>query len=173
VKVGEGDDVEFMDHAPRTDRIALVVDDDAFVLSAMAELLSEEGYDVHTSSNGFSALRQVAEYRPVVILLDVVLPERSGADVLAELRGDPATRDIAIVLVTANPHCLTEAQIAEADAVVVKPFDVDELLQTVHRAVLRAATRHAEVVPVAALTQHEPASRQRRTASARRTRGRR
>ncbi len=173
MKVGEGDDVELMDHAPRTDRIALVVDDDAFVLSAMAELLSEEGYDVHTSSNGFSALRQVAEYRPVVILLDVVLPERSGADVLAELRGDPATRDIAIVLVTANPHCLTEAQIAEADAVVVKPFDVDELLQTVNRAVLRAATRHAEVVPVAALTQHEPASRQRRTASARRTRGRR
>jgi|SRR5438105_184986 len=162
-----------MDHAPRTDRIALVVDDDAFMVSAMAELLSEEGFDVHTSSNGFSALRQAAEYRPIVILLDVLLPERSGGDVLAELRSDPATRDGAIVLVTANPQCLTEAQIAEADAVVLKPFDVAELLQTVHRAVLRAATRHAEVVPVVALAHRPPASRQRRSAGARRTRGRR
>jgi two-component system KDP operon response regulator KdpE len=162
-----------MEHASRSDRIALVVDDDVFVVSAIAELLSEEGYDVHTSSNGFSALRQAAEYKPAVILLDLVLPERSGGDVLAELRADPATRDIAIVLVTGNPQLLTEAQIAEADDVVVKPFDVDDLLQTVHRAVQHAAVRHAEVVPVAATAHRDPASRQRRPTTARRTRGRR
>jgi len=162
-----------MDHAPRTDRIALVVDDDAFVLSAMAELLSEEGYDVHTSSNGFSALRRAAEYRPVVILLDLVLPERSGGDVLAELRADPATRDIAVVLVTGNPQFLTEAQIAEADGVVLKPFDVDELLQTVYRAIQKAANRRAEVVPVAAMAHRLQTSRQRRATATRRTRGRR
>src|SRR5712692_8468307 len=162
-----------VEHVTRSDRIALVVDDDVFVLSAMAELLSEDGYDVHTSSNGFSALRQAAEYRPVVVLLDVMLPERSGGEVLAELRADPATRDIAIVLVTGNPQLVTEAQIAESDGVVVKPFDIDDLLQTVHRAVQRASTRHAEVVPVAATSHREPASRQRRPTSARRTRGRR
>jgi CheY-like chemotaxis protein len=162
-----------VEHVTRSDRIALVVDDDVFVLSAMAELLAEEGYDVHTSSNGFSALRQAAEYTPVVILLDLVLPERSGGDVLAELRAEPATRDVAIVLVTGNPQFLTEAQVAEADGVVVKPFDVDELLQTVHRAVQRASTRRAEVVPVAATSHREPTSRQRRAATGRRTRGRR
>src|ERR1700716_710007 len=131
-----------VEHVTRSDRIALVVDDDVFVLSAMAELLYEDGFDVHTSSNGFSALRQAAEYRPAVILLDVVLPERSGADVLAELRADPATHDVAIVLVTGNPQLVTEAQIAQSDGLVVKPFDVDELLTTVHRAVQRAASRH-------------------------------
>src|ERR1700738_735094 len=115
-----------MDHATRSDRIALVVDDDVFVLSAMAELLYEDGFDVHTSSNGFSALRQAAEYRPAVILLDVVLPERSGGDVLAELRADPVTHDIAIVLVTGNPQLLTDVQTAQSNGVVVKPFDVDE-----------------------------------------------
>ena len=162
-----------VEHVTRSDRIALVVDDDVFVLSAMAELLAEEGYDVHTSSNGFSALRQAAEYKPIVILLDLVLPERSGGDVLAELRADPATRDIAIVLVTGNPQFLTEAQIADADGVVVKPFDVDDLVQTVHRAVQRAAVRHAEVVPVPVTSHREPASRQRRPTTARRTRGRR
>ena len=162
-----------VEHVTRSDRIALVVDDDVFVLSAMAELLSEEGYDVHTSSNGFSALRQASEYKPAVILLDLVLPERSGGDVMAELRADPATHDIAIVLVTANAQFLTEAQIAEADGLVMKPFDVDDLLQTVHRAVQRASTRRAEVVPVAATSHREPASRQRRPTSTRRTRGRR
>jgi CheY-like chemotaxis protein len=172
-KAGEGDVDNMVEHVARSDRVALVVDDDVFVLSAMAELLSEEGYDVHTSSNGFSALRQAAEYKPIVILLDLVLPERSGGDVLAELRADPATRDVAIVLVTGNPQFLTEAEIADADAVVVKPFDIDDLVQTVHRAVLRAATRYAEAVPVAALLHREPASRQHRPTSARRTRGRR
>jgi two-component system KDP operon response regulator KdpE len=162
-----------MDHAPRSDRTALVVDDDVFVLSAIAELLSEDGYDVHTSSNGFSALRQAAEYRPAVILLDLVLPERSGADVLAELRADPATHDVAIVLVTANPQLLTEAQIAETDGVVVKPFDIDDLLKTVHRAVQRACSRRAEVVPVTVTSHREPAPRQRRTSVPRRSRGRR
>lgn len=162
-----------MDHAPRLDRIALVVDDDVFVLSAMAELLSEEGFDVHTSSNGFSALRQAAEYRPAVILLDLVLPERSGAEVLAELRNDPATHDIAIVLVTANPHLLTDAELAESDGVVIKPFDIDDLLKTVYRAVQRATSRRAEVVPVTATSHREPAVRQRRQATARRSRGRR
>src|SRR4030081_2331895 len=162
-----------VEHVTRSDRSALVVDDDVFVLSAMAELLSEEGYDVHTSSNGFSALRQAAEYPPAVVLLDLVLPERSGGDVLAELRADPATRDVAIVLVTGNPQLLTEAQMAEADGVVIKPFDVDDLLQTIHRAVLRASARRAEVVPVAATSHRAPAARQRRATSARHTRGRR
>jgi CheY-like chemotaxis protein len=162
-----------MDFATRSDRIALVVDDDAFVVSAVAEMLEEEGYDVHTSSNGFSALRQAAEYRPVVILLDLMLPERSGMEVLADLRADPVTHDIAIVLVTGNPQLLTEAQIAEADGVILKPFDVDDLLKTVHRAVQRASTRRAEVVPVAAASHPVPAARQRGRAGARRTRGRR
>src|SRR5205085_1073808 len=53
-----------MDHAAGVDRTALVVDDDVFMLSALAELLEEEGYDVHTASNGFSALRQVQSFRP-------------------------------------------------------------------------------------------------------------
>src|SRR5438067_2686825 len=134
-----------MDHAPRTDRIALVVDDDAFMVSAMAELLSEEGYDVHTSSNGFSALRQAAEFRPAVVVLDLLLPERSGADVLADLKADPATHDIGVVLVTGNADLLTPALIAQSDAVLAKPFNVDELVATVNRAVQRAATRRAEV----------------------------
>jgi two-component system KDP operon response regulator KdpE len=161
-----------MDRAPRLERSALVVDDDVFVLSALAEVLSEEGYDVHTASNGFSAMRQAAEVRPAVILLDLALPERSGNEVLAELRCDAATRDVAIVIVTGHPERLSDALLEEADGVVGKPFDVPELLSIVHRAVQRASTRQAEVAPVATMGHREPAARTRRGTGVRHTRHR-
>ena len=91
-----------MEHAPRLERTALVVDDDVFIVSALAELLEDDGFDVQTATNGFSALRRAIESRPSVVVLDLALPERSGQELLADLRAEPTTRDLAIVLVTAN-----------------------------------------------------------------------
>jgi DNA-binding response OmpR family regulator len=162
-----------MDRAPRLERTALVVDDDAFVVSALAEVLSEDGYDVHTASNGFSAVRFAQAYRPAVVLLDLALPERSGTEVLAELRGSSSTHDMAIVIVTANPRQLTAAQLADIDGVVAKPFDIAELLETVHSALQRATLRQVEVAPVAAISHRGLAARIRRSGGARRSRGRR
>jgi DNA-binding response OmpR family regulator len=162
-----------MERMPRSERTALVVDDDIFVLSALAELLSEEGYDVHTASNGFSGVRMAMECRPAVVLLDLALPERSGTEVLAALRGDAATRDVAIVVVTGNPHTLTEAQLAETDGVVGKPFEVTELMATVQHAVRKATIRQAEVAPIAPTSHATLAARQRRTSGVRHTGGRR
>ena len=160
-----------MEHATRADRTALVVDDDVFVVSALAEILEEDGYDVHTASNGFSALRQAGELHPAVVLLDLALPERSGVELLRDLRSDPITRDIAIVIVTAYADRLTEAQLAEIDGLIIKPFDVVELSSTVQRAMQRAANRRAEVAPVLAAAHRDSAVRSRRVAS--RSRGRR
>jgi len=134
-----------------------VVDDDAFVVSALAEVLEQDGFVVHVSSNGFSAARLARESRPSVVLLDWMLPERSGGDVLADLRGDTATSDMAIVVVTANARLLTAEQVAHTDGVVEKPFDVSELLAIVHRAVLRGVQRETEVAPVAARWHRDPA----------------
>jgi two-component system KDP operon response regulator KdpE len=150
-----------------------VVDDDVFMVAALAEVLTEDGYDVHTASNGFSAARQAAEYRPTVVLLDLMLPERSGSEVLDELRGDPATRDIAIVVVTGHAEQVSEGVIEQADGVIGKPFDVQDLLTTVHKAVQRALTRHAEVAPVVASAHREPPARSRRATGVRHSRGRR
>jgi two-component system, OmpR family, KDP operon response regulator KdpE len=158
-----------MEYASPQRRTALVVDDDMFILAAVAELLSEEGYDIHTASNGFSALRQATELRPDVILLDLVLPERSGTEVLSELRANPATRDMAIVVMTGYPDALSDAQQAEIDGLVAKPFDEHELLATLHRGMQRAASRRAEVAPVAAGAHHAQAGRARRAANAHHT----
>jgi CheY-like chemotaxis protein len=161
-----------MERASRVNRTALVVDDDVFLLAAMAELLSEEGYDVHTASNGFSALRVAIECQPSVILLDLALPERPGHEVLAELRAETATRDVAIVVVTGHPDKLSEAQMAQTDGIVAKPFDVSELLQTVRRAVLRAPGRRAEVARIAATGHREAPVGSRRPSGVHHTRPR-
>jgi DNA-binding response OmpR family regulator len=168
-----GDIDRSMDRIPRAERTALIVDDDVFVLSALAEVLSEDGYDVHTASNGFSAMRQAREFRPSVILLDLVLPERTGGDVLTELRADPATHDLAVVIVTGHAEGLTETLLSEADGVIAKPFDVDELMTLVQRALQRAACRHhTEVAPVAAFGHREVAPRAHLASAGRRPRGR-
>ena len=162
-----------MEHAPRLDRTALVVDDDVFIVSALAELLEEDGFDVHTATNGFSALRHAQELRPAVILLDLALPERSGKELLEDFRGDPLTRDLAIVVVTGYADRLSERQRAEADGVIAKPWDQVELLEVIQAAMLRAATRRAEVAPITASSHRQPGVRPRHPASARHTRGRR
>src|SRR5438876_12037581 len=126
-----------MDRASRLDRTALIVDDDVFIVAALAELLEEDGYDVHTASNGFSAMRQALQYRPSVIFLDLVMPERSGGDILSELRADAGIRDIVIVVVTGNAQLLTDVQVPEADGLLNNAFDVRELVTTVPQAVHR------------------------------------
>lgn len=168
-----GESSQSMEHASRADRTALVVDDDIFVVSALAEILEEEGFDVHTATNGFSAQRLANELRPAIMLLDLALPERSGIDLLKDLRSEPNTRDMAIVIVTGHIDRLPETQVGEIDGLVTKPFDIAELTSTVQRAMQRAAIRRAEVAPapVVALVHRDGPVRNRRVAS--RTRGRR
>ena len=144
-----------------------------FVLAALAELLEEDGYDVHTASNGFSALRQAVELHPAVMLLDLSLPERSGREVLEDLRAEPSTRDMAIVVVSGRPDSLSESDVAQTDGVIGKPYDEIELLAVVHHAVQRAAIRRAEVAPVAAVSHRAQGVGARREPATRRSRGRR
>jgi DNA-binding response OmpR family regulator len=159
-----------MDRAHTT---ALVVDDDVCVRALLSELLLEEGFDVSQASNGFSGLRVASETHPQVILLDLVLPEVSGVDVLRELRQNQVTRDAAIVIVSGNTEVLSARQLAEADAVVAKPFDINALVATVHQVLARARHLASEVAPVAPASAHHDGSRRSRLPGPlRRTRGR-
>src|SRR5438105_2768321 len=161
-----------MDRPSRREASALVVDDDVHVRSLLAELLEEQGYDVITASNGFSGLRLAAERQPRLVLLDLMLPELSGVDVLSELRSAPGTRDTAVVVVTGNPQSLSEVQRSEIDGLVSKPFDLTDLIAVTQVAVLRASTRHAEVPPIVAPL-HPPIVRTRAAPATRGARGRR
>ncbi|MDL2718761.1 MAG: response regulator, partial [Acidobacteriota bacterium] len=78
----------------------LVVDDDAQVRALLVALLKPRGYVTRTAASAEEAQEQLKAFRPDVILLDLHLPGRSGQDILAELRADPVTRLLPVIMIT-------------------------------------------------------------------------
>jgi len=116
----------------------LVVDDEPDITALVAYHLAREGYRVSTAGNGAEALKAARNERPDLVVLDLMLPDVSGYEVLRELRGGTSTGEIGVILLTARKE---EADRIEgltrgADDYVVKPFAPKELVLRVG-AVLR------------------------------------
>ena len=79
----------------------LVVDDDDGALYLLVDILSEEGFDVLSANNGASALEQLYLEQPDVLLLDLAMPGLNGYDVLREVRDNPTTKNLPVILLTA------------------------------------------------------------------------
>ena len=120
----------------------LVVEDDAAILSGIVDLLTGEGFKVVSARDGVKAMRLYASEKPDLILLDIMIPEKSGYDVCREVRRSDAVTPI--VMLTAKGEEIDKVVGLEigADDYVVKPFSVKELL-----ARIRAALRRAGVKP--------------------------
>ena len=120
---------------------ALVVaaDDERDIVELVAIVLERGGYEVATATTGADALELVRHRRPDVCVLDGIMPGLGGFEVLQELRSDPATAGVRVLILTATVD--EEREIRrhgiEPDAFMKKPFDGDALLATVER--LRAA----------------------------------
>lgn len=122
----------------------LVVDDEADITALVAYHLAKAGYRVSTAASGVEALNAVREERPDLVVLDLMLPGRSGFDVLSELRGRPETKDVGVVLLTAKkdePDRIKGLSLG-ADDYLAKPFSPQELVLRVG-AVLRRLTAPA------------------------------
>ncbi|HZH41366.1 MAG TPA: response regulator [Gemmatimonadales bacterium] len=122
----------------------LVVDDEPDITALVAYHLAKAGYRVSTAASGVEALNAVREERPDLVVLDLMLPGRSGFDVLAELRGRPETKDVGVVLLTAKkdePDRIKGLSLG-ADDYLAKPFSPQELVLRVG-AVLRRLTAPA------------------------------
>lgn len=85
---------------PRKSQTILVVDDKLDTLLLVRELLSSRGYNVTTASDADEALQSIQTEKPDLILLDVIMPGRSGYDLCRQLKEDPATRLIPVVMIT-------------------------------------------------------------------------
>ena len=111
----------------------LIADDEPNIVTSLEFLMSKSGYDVAVARNGEEALALVESFRPDLVLLDVMMPLRSGYDVCQRMRDRPEWRHIRIVMLSAKGR---EAEVSKgmslgADAYVTKPFSNRELIATV------------------------------------------
>ena len=90
-----------MTPTPSGERV-LVVDDEPDIVALVAYHLAKAGYRVATASSGTDALESVRRERPAIIVLDLMLPGMSGYEVVDQLRANDATRDVAVLMLTAR-----------------------------------------------------------------------
>ena len=110
-----------------------IIEDELDFLSTLRERLEFEGFEVATAVDGEEALRKIPEEKPDLILLDIMLPEMNGYQVCRELKSNPETESIPVVVVTAKSQESDKfwAKETGADDYVTKPFEMEELLQKI------------------------------------------
>jgi CheY-like chemotaxis protein len=115
----------------------LVVDDDPDIIDYLETLLEDHGYQVGSATDAAQALTVVAEFRPDVVLIDVLMPGKSGLDLLVNLRRDERWKDLPLVVVTGNDLILQDdcqsylgahRDVRGPDGVLSKPIDRAALL---------------------------------------------
>ncbi len=118
-----------------TEPLVLVADDETRITKLVELALGDEGFRVITAEGGREALEKAEEYRPDVVLLDVMMPDLDGIEVMRQLRG---RRPVAIILLSAKDSISDKAVGLDlgADDYLAKPFHPDELAARI-RAVLR------------------------------------
>ena len=117
----------------------LLVDDDTHLLRALRITLAARGYTVLTAADGRTALRVAADHQPDVIVLDLGLPDRDGADVITHLR---LSTSVPIIVLSARTDSADKVHALDrgADDYVTKPFGVAELMARMRAAVRRAGS---------------------------------
>lgn len=135
---------------PAVSRRALIVEDDADIVELVSHYLAREGFQAEAVRDGREALLRLRSCPYDLLLLDVQLPSLDGLAVCTELRRDPRTRRLPVVMITARGEESDRIVGLEvgADDYVVKPFSPRELMARV-RAVLRRAGPGPEEAPVA------------------------
>ena len=108
----------------------LIVDDEPNIVISLEFLMKKEGFEIAVAGDGEEALAKVASFKPDLILLDVMMPKKSGFEVCECLRADPAHAGLVIVMLTAKGR---DTEVAKglaigADAYVTKPFSTKDLV---------------------------------------------
>ena len=115
-------------------RRALIVDDDEELVELIRDVFDADGrFDVRAANNGFDAGMMVKEYKPDVIVLDVMLPDINGKEVCQRVRSDTNLDDVRIICISGMVEAdkIDDLKEAGADEFMQKPFEVDALFAAV------------------------------------------
>jgi CheY-like chemotaxis protein len=112
----------------------LVVDDEDYIRRLIRFVLEDEGYEVRLASSTEEALNLIRSFQPDIVTVDLMMPGRSGLDLLAEMKSDPAISDIPSLVVTAVGirADLEQANELGATATLNKPFSHRQLVDAIH-----------------------------------------
>lgn len=114
----------------------LVVDDEESILDAVSLILEEYGYDVLTTPRGEETYKKVKEFKPNVILLDVLMSGEDGREICMNLKNDDKTKKIPVIMISAHPSAARDIEEFGADNFLAKPFKVEDLLKAVGKSYL-------------------------------------
>lgn len=111
----------------------ILVEDEVNIAEAIRFLLGREGWRVETLANGGTAVEIIRKGRPDLVMLDVMLPGKTGFEILHELREDPDLTDLPILMLTARGHARDRlmAEQAGVSRFMTKPFSNSEMLDAV------------------------------------------
>lgn len=107
----------------------MLVDDDPGILDAISIMLTFEGYEVWTASRGEELLTM--KLYPNLILLDIWMSGTDGCDICQQLKNNVSTKNIPIILISANRDLSRLAEVAGADGILAKPFEMADLFATI------------------------------------------
>ena len=113
----------------------LVVDDDPVILKLLEVNFEMEGFTVITAKDGEDGIETARAQQPDVVVSDIMMPRKSGLELVAELKADPATKHIPVILLSAKAQANDERAGLEAgaDDYVTKPFEPLDLVDRVNR----------------------------------------
>ena len=123
----------------------LIAEDEPAILESLDFILQRCGWTVDTVSDGEAALEAVRRLRPRLLLLDIMLPKRSGLQVLKTIRAEAGLKDVPVLILTARGQRHDRQLAAElrADSFVTKPYGNDEVIGEVRRLLASAVTSQA------------------------------
>ncbi|WP_338550859.1 response regulator transcription factor [Roseovarius phycicola] len=115
----------------------LLIEDEQNIIEAVSFILSRDGWDVKTHSNGHDAMDAVRAREPDIVILDVMLPGKSGFDILREIRADQGLIELPVLMLSARGQAkdVEMAEHAGANQYMTKPFSNTEVLEAVRNLV--------------------------------------
>ena len=126
----------------------LVIDDSKTIRRSAETLLSKAGYDVITATDGFDALAKIADSRPEIIFVDIMMPRLDGYQTCALIKNNSEFKATPVVMLSSKDGLFDRAKgrIVGSDRYITKPFSKDELVGTIETLVARAGKKEDAAV---------------------------